>query len=102
MLVPRSACSFSCRCFRSTVAPTIEATTFASALNVNLAASTKTTGGMYYRDLVVGTGAAVLTGQTVSVHYTGWLSNGTQFDANGPTATPFAVKLGAGQVIPGW
>lgn len=85
-----------------TSAPTIEATTFASALNVNLAASTKTTGGMYYRDLVVGTGAAVLTGQNVSVYYTGWLSNGTQFDARVPTAVPYPFKLGAGAVIQGW
>jgi FKBP-type peptidyl-prolyl cis-trans isomerase FkpA len=82
--------------------PTIETTTYAAALGVDLAASTKTTSGLYYRDIVVGTGAAVANGQTVSVHYTGWLTNGTQFDANGPTATPFSFVLGTGNVITGW
>jgi len=80
----------------------IETTTFAAALNVNLAASTKTTGGMYYRDLVVGTGATVATGDSVFVHYTGWLSTGKQFDINVATQAPFPVKLGAGRVIQGW
>ena len=83
-------------------APTIETTTFASALGVNIASSTKTTSGLYYRDLVVGTGALVTTGQTLSMHYTGWLANGNQFDDNGPTATPFQFVLGRGDVIVGW
>jgi FKBP-type peptidyl-prolyl cis-trans isomerase FkpA len=83
-------------------APTIETATFAQALGVNIAASTKTTSGLYYRDIVVGTGALVTTGQTVSVHYTGWLTNGTQFDTNGPNDTPFPFVLGTGNVIVGW
>ena len=82
-------------------APTIEGTTFADSLGVNLAASTKTVDGMYYRDLTAGSGAAVAAGQTLSVHYTGWLVNGTQFDSNTGLAA-FSFKLGAGQVIPGW
>jgi len=81
--------------------PTIEGTTFADSLDVNLAASTKTVDGMYYRDLTAGSGAAVAAGQTLSVHYTGWLVNGTQFDSNTGLAA-FSFKLGAGQVIPGW
>jgi FKBP-type peptidyl-prolyl cis-trans isomerase FkpA len=89
----------------TTLAPTIEATTFAPALGVDLAASTKVTSGttyMYYRDIVKGSGPAVTTGQSVSVHYTGWLSNGTQFDANIPSATPLPFQVGAGAVILGW
>lgn len=85
----------------SATAPTIEAATFAPALGVNLAASTKIS-DMYYRDIVVGTGAVVQPGQTVSVHYTGWLANGTQFDANGPSDTPYPFVLGTGNVIAGW
>ena len=68
---------------------------------MNLAASTKTVDGMYYRDLTAGSGAVVAPGQTLSVHYTGWLVNGTQFDSNTGLAA-FSFKLGAGQVIAGW
>jgi FKBP-type peptidyl-prolyl cis-trans isomerase FkpA len=83
------------------VVPTIETTTFAPALGVNLAASTKTADGAYYRDLAVGAGAAVTAGQTLSVHYTGWLADGTEFDSNAG-AGAFSFRLGAGQVIGGW
>lgn len=86
------------------VAPerSIEETTFASALGVNLAASTKTANGAYYRDIVVGTGAVVATGQNVSVRYTGWFSNGVQFDSNLSASSPLTFKLGAGEVIDGF
>ena len=79
----------------------IEAASFASSLNVNLPSSTKLPSGMYIRDIAVGGGAAVASGQTLSMRYTGWLSNGTQFDATGNGA-PFTFRLGAGQVIGGW
>lgn len=78
----------------------IEQTTFAPALGVNLAGSTKTAEGLYFRDLVVGTGAELTAGRTVSVFYQGSLANGSQFDATG--ASPFAFRLGVGQVIRGW
>lgn len=78
----------------------IEQTTFAPALGVNLATSTRTAEGLYYRDLVVGTGAELTSGRTVSVFYQGALANGSQFDATG--ASPFAFRLGVGQVIRGW
>jgi peptidylprolyl isomerase len=83
-------------------APVIEETTFASALNVNLATSTKLPSGMYYRDLVVGAGATVATGDSVFVHYTGWFVNGSQFDINVATQAPVVFKLGVGRVIEGW
>ena len=79
----------------------IENTTFASALGVNLAASTKTANGAYYRDITVGTGATIASGQNVAVRYTGWLANGTQFDSNLSSSTPLTFKFGVGQVIPG-
>ena len=80
----------------------IEETVFATSLGVNIAASTKTPNGGYYRDIVQGTGEAVQTGDSLSVRYTGWLSNGTQFDSNLTAAEPLWFKLGAGQVITGF
>ena len=56
-----------------------------------------------------GDGAAIESGQTAVVHYTGWLyapeaegSRGTQFDSSYPRGQPFRFRLGAGQVIRGW
>lgn len=80
----------------------IEDTTFAAGLGVNLAASTKTASGLYYRDITLGTGAVAAVGHTIAVHYSGALANGTIFDANGTNNTPFSFVLGAGQVIEGW
>ena len=53
-------------------------------------------------DLVVGTGAEAKAGQMVSVHYTGWLTNGKKFDSSVDRGQPFQFKLGGGQVIQGW
>lgn len=83
-------------------APSIENTTFAPSVGVDLSKMTKQSSGLYYRDLVVGSGAVVARGQLLKVHYTGWLANGTKFETNGPTDTPFQFVLGAGQVIGGW
>jgi FKBP-type peptidyl-prolyl cis-trans isomerases 1 len=58
----------------------IESTTFASSLNVNLAASTKTASGLYYRDITVGTGATIVSGSVLTVKYSGAFPNGTVFD----------------------
>jgi len=80
----------------------IEGTTFAAGLGVDLAASTKTASGLYYRDVVVGNGATAIAGHLIGMHYSGALANGTIFDANGTNATPFSFTLGQGQVIAGW
>src|ERR1700741_2720244 len=53
-------------------------------------------------DLVVGTGAAPTAGQKVTVHYTGWLTNGTKFDSSKDRRDPVVFALGKGQVIKGW
>jgi peptidylprolyl isomerase len=70
--------------------------------DVDAADLVTTESGLKYYDLEVGDGAAPEAGQTVSVHYTGWLEDGTKFDSSLDRGQPFAFVLGAGQVIPGW
>ena len=53
------------------------------------------------KDQTVGKGAAAKNGDTVTVNYTGWLTDGTKFDSSIGKA-PFSFTLGAGEVIPGW
>src|SRR5687767_12641 len=91
-------------CAESTGTPDpvpIERTTFAPSLGVNLAASTRTSSGVYYRDIRIGTGPLILVGQKLEVRYTGWLANGQQFAAN-PADNTFFFNLGSGDVIRGW
>lgn len=80
----------------------IESTTFAPALGVDLAASTKTPSGLYIRDISQGVGATLQAGQTVGMRYVGSFANGTVFDSNPAPKPAFSFKLGGGQVIKGW
>jgi FKBP-type peptidyl-prolyl cis-trans isomerase FkpA len=61
-----------------------------------------TASGLQYQDIVVGNGAEAQPGVTVSVHYTGWLTDGTKFDSSVDRNKPFEFPLGAGKVIRGW
>jgi FKBP-type peptidyl-prolyl cis-trans isomerase FkpA len=63
---------------------------------------TKTASGLQYWDLKKGTGAVAKAGDSVKVHYTGWLTDGKKFDSSLDRGEPFAFKLGAGMVIKGW
>ena len=61
-----------------------------------------TASGLQYEELQDGTGALAEAGQQVTVHYTGWLTDGTKFDSSKDRNDPFEFHLGAGQVIKGW
>jgi peptidylprolyl isomerase len=61
-----------------------------------------TASGLQYQDLSAGTGHMPQNGQRVSVHYTGWLTNGTKFDSSLDRGQPFEFTLGAHEVIRGW
>jgi peptidylprolyl isomerase len=61
-----------------------------------------TDSGLKYVDLTVGTGETPKSGETVVVHYTGTLTDGTKFDSSKDRAEPFKFPLGQGMVIKGW
>ena len=70
------------------------------------AAPVTTSSGLKIIDTKIGTGATPKSGQTVVVHYTGWLyvngKKGSKFDSSVDRGQPFEFPIGAGQVIPGW
>ena len=65
-----------------------------------------TTTGLQYEDSIEGDGPVASKGQSVTVHYTGWLYNdgiqGAKFDSSKDRTDPFVFHLGAGMVIRGW
>ena len=65
-----------------------------------------TASGLQFEDTTEGTGAVATKGQSVTVHYTGWLYNdgvqGAKFDSSKDRNDPFVFSLGAGMVIRGW
>ena len=64
--------------------------------------TTTTPSGLIIEEVVEGSGATAAVGQTVSVHYTGWLTDGTKFDSSKDRNEPFEFPLGKGWVIRGW
>jgi len=75
----------------------IEETEFADSLGVDLPSMTLTSTGVYWKDLVVGTGDAATWGTTPFVTYKGWLADGTLFDAGS-----FDFPMGNNQVVGGF
>jgi len=61
-----------------------------------------TDSGLKYEDITEGEGDLAEAGQTVSVHYTGWLTDGSKFDSSKDRDMPFDFPLGGGRVIRGW
>ena len=82
----------------------IEAVSFAPGLNIDLAASTRTPSGLYYRDLTVGTGQIASAGDAVTVYYIGALATGEIFDGTKMDAPALAFRIGRGasRPIPGF
>ena len=58
--------------------------------------------GLEIEDQIVGDGEEAVAGQTVEVHYTGWLTDGAKFDSSHDRNETFSFKLGGGEVIAGW
>ncbi len=91
----------------TTLAPIAQDIQFATTSTIHLIKKAQPT-ALSTTDTLVGSGALVSSGQTVTVNYTGWLydptvgnRHGTQFDSSTGRG-PFSFKLGAGQVIAGW
>ena len=61
-----------------------------------------TPSGLMIEELAIGEGDEAVQGKRVSVHYTGWLTDGGKFDSSVDRNEPFAFPLGRGRVIPGW
>jgi FKBP-type peptidyl-prolyl cis-trans isomerase FkpA len=76
--------------------------TFAASLGVDISKMTKVSDQLFYQDIVVGTGAAATSTSTITTTYTGWLTNGAQFDSNVGGAPLGPFPLGQHAVIDGW
>lgn len=74
---------------------------YVRSLGVTLDSMEMRYNGLYVRDLVVGEGSRVDSGDVATVHYTGWLPNGEEFDSS-RERSPYDVALGYGRVIDGW
>lgn len=76
---------------------TVEGTTYAPELGVDLANSTRLSDGVYYRDVTVGSGAAIASGDSVGVYYVGNVYNGAPIDSlkAGNANAPLSFRVGA-------
>jgi FKBP-type peptidyl-prolyl cis-trans isomerase FkpA len=67
-----------------------------------MSSTVTTDSGLVIEEVTVGSGEAARAGQHVTVHYTGWLTDGTKFDSSKDRDEPFDFPLGARHVIAGW
>lgn len=100
-----SAKSILSRAEGTTVAPVdgLPAVTLASdgKPSVTLPAATKPA-ALVAQDLITGAGPVVQSGQTITVHYTGWTWDGNAFDSSWDKGSTFSTTIGSGEVIKGW
>ena len=78
-----------------------EQVAFAPELGVDLAAMERTSSGLYVQDLREGDGFTAQRSSLVTLHYVGYLPDGTIFDASAG-GEPFQFRLGGNEVIRGW
>ncbi|HEV8647515.1 MAG TPA: FKBP-type peptidyl-prolyl cis-trans isomerase [Burkholderiales bacterium] len=64
--------------------------------------TTQNASGLGIDEITIGEGVAATAGKRVTVHYTGWLTDGTKFDSSKDRSDPFVFGLGQGRVIRGW
>lgn len=83
-------------------APTLDIKSEKKSDSMELENAVTTPSGLKYVDLEQGQGTTPSKGQTVVVHYTGTLEDGTKFDSSRDRNSPFSFKIGVGQVIKGW
>jgi FKBP-type peptidyl-prolyl cis-trans isomerase FkpA len=76
-------------------------TTYAPVLGVDLSRMTRHESGLYTEDLELGAGDQANSGDSIVVHYTGWLPDGFRFDSS-VGADPYTLAIGTGEVIRGW
>lgn len=86
----------------ATIAAAPKAAMPPSTENKKMSEIVSTPSGLKYEVIATGTGATPQAGQTVVVHYTGRLEDGSKFDSSRDRNQPFKFRLGAGQVIKGW
>lgn len=84
--------------FEGNIVGSPETVEYVPSLGVDLSQMTRSSTGLYVRDLAVGTGALAVDSSTVAVRYTGWLANGRQFDSG----TIDRLVLDGTQVVPGF
>ena len=75
---------------------------FAPRLAVDLSSMTRTSSGLYFKDVYLGSGREARRGRTLTVHYTGWLHDGTRFDSSVERDEPLGLVLGESSLIQGW
>ncbi|TFH66008.1 MAG: FKBP-type peptidyl-prolyl cis-trans isomerase [Candidatus Zixiibacteriota bacterium] len=86
----------------TTKATSATRTEMAKARKMEKQDTVTTASGLQYIDIKVGNGFTPKAGQTVEVHYTGWLTDGKKFDSSKDRNTPFSFPLAKGRVIKGW
>ncbi len=98
LLAVAALATFAAACNDDSFSPqVIEETQFASSLDIDLANFTRTASGLYIEDVTVGSGDALVVGDTARVAYSGWLSDGILFDSGS-----FEFVVGVDPVIDGF
>jgi FKBP-type peptidyl-prolyl cis-trans isomerase FkpA len=80
----------------------VESLNFAASLDVDFSRMTRDGSGLYYEDLEVGSGEEARRERRVTVHFSGWLHDGTPFGASRQTGSPLTFTIGEREVIRGW